>query len=380
MTYIETIKTGLMVFPFLAAAFTVPYAVSQYHKYGSVNRYRTLIVYSFMLYMLISYFMVILPLPDRESVAGNVWRDHLNLIPFRQIWLYWKDKPFTLKNILSYLTSFNLWQLLFNILLTVPFGVYLRYYFRQDLKHTALYSFLLSLFFELTQISALYGIYPGPYRLADVEDLICNTMGGALGYQIAYVFTLMLPARDKIDADSVSASKTVTGRRRLVASFVDFCLSMMLYTFMQGAQSILDPDSAALTDTAMSRTWSFFVVFCLLQVLLTKGYTVGHAVCRMRLSAADGKSATVWQMVKRYFILWCFIDLSSLLGTLLRNSSWQEVNDSWLPLILITVSDMYLIVYFLRGMFGKQQKPMPHDRWSGTAYVSSIGKQNSEEA
>ena len=54
MTYIETIKTGLIAFPFLAAAFTIPYAVSQYHRYGSVNRLRTLIVYSFMLYMIIS--------------------------------------------------------------------------------------------------------------------------------------------------------------------------------------------------------------------------------------------------------------------------------------------------------------------------------------
>lgn len=67
----------------------------------------------------------------------------------------------------------------------MPFGVYLRYYFKQDLKRTILFSFLLSLFYELTQLSALYGIYSGPYRLADVEDLICNTMGGAVGWQTA---------------------------------------------------------------------------------------------------------------------------------------------------------------------------------------------------
>jgi glycopeptide antibiotics resistance protein len=36
----------------------------------------------------------------------------------------------------------SLWQLLLNILLTVPFGVYLRYYFKQSLKRTILYSFL----------------------------------------------------------------------------------------------------------------------------------------------------------------------------------------------------------------------------------------------
>ena len=49
---------------------------------------RTLIIYSFILYMLIAYFMVILPLPDRASTVGNTLQDHLNLIPLRQIWLY----------------------------------------------------------------------------------------------------------------------------------------------------------------------------------------------------------------------------------------------------------------------------------------------------
>lgn len=47
------------------------------------------------------------------------------------------------------------------------------------------FSFLLSLFYETSQLTALFGIYPGPYLLADVEDLICNTLGGAAGWQTA---------------------------------------------------------------------------------------------------------------------------------------------------------------------------------------------------
>ena len=48
MVYINDVVTGLIVFPFIAALFTLPYAMVQYH---------------------------------------------LNLIPFRQIWLYCHDKP-----------------------------------------------------------------------------------------------------------------------------------------------------------------------------------------------------------------------------------------------------------------------------------------------
>ena len=109
MVYINNIYTGLLVFPFIAAVFTMPYAIYQYNRHGSVSKLRTLIIYSFILYMLIAFFMVSLPLPDRESTVGNRWQDHLNLIPCRQIWLYWRNKAFNLKNIRAYMKSMSLW-------------------------------------------------------------------------------------------------------------------------------------------------------------------------------------------------------------------------------------------------------------------------------
>ncbi len=37
MGYIDTIITGLAVFPFLAALFTLPYTLFQYHSHSSVS-------------------------------------------------------------------------------------------------------------------------------------------------------------------------------------------------------------------------------------------------------------------------------------------------------------------------------------------------------
>lgn len=62
-------------------------------------------------------------------------------------------------------------QVAFNVLLTVPFGIYLRYYFRRSFLQTICISFFLSLFFELTQVTGLYGIYNCAYRLFDIDDL-----------------------------------------------------------------------------------------------------------------------------------------------------------------------------------------------------------------
>lgn len=192
--------------------------------------------------MLIAFFMVCLPLPDWASTVGNTWQDHLNLIPFRQIWLYWHDKIPSIAALKECLVSTSLWQLLFNILLTVPFGIYMRYYFNLSLRRTVLYSFLLSLFYETSQITALFGIYAGPYRLADVEDLICNTLGGAGGYYMASTFARVLPNRDEIDERCRTHRMRVTGMRRFWAVLFDYLCIDALYLFVIGAIRILNPE------------------------------------------------------------------------------------------------------------------------------------------
>ena len=88
MGYIDTIITGLAVFPFLAALFTLLYTLFQYYSHRSVSKYRTLVLYSFILYLLIVYFLVTLPLPERDTTIGNRWQDHLSLVPFQDIAAY----------------------------------------------------------------------------------------------------------------------------------------------------------------------------------------------------------------------------------------------------------------------------------------------------
>ena len=79
--YLNIIKVAFLTFPFLAMLITIPYIISQYRKYGSIHSLRTVIVYSFVLYLLTAYFMVILPLPSIESVK-NLTTQTMQLIPF----------------------------------------------------------------------------------------------------------------------------------------------------------------------------------------------------------------------------------------------------------------------------------------------------------
>lgn len=52
--YLKPILTACYVFPVLAALFTLPYIIRQYHKYGSILVLRTGIVYTFIFYMMTS--------------------------------------------------------------------------------------------------------------------------------------------------------------------------------------------------------------------------------------------------------------------------------------------------------------------------------------
>ena len=71
MNYLSVIKVAIIIFPFIAFLITMPYVLREYHKYGSVYWYRALIVYSFILYLLTAFFLVILPLPTREEVMAS---------------------------------------------------------------------------------------------------------------------------------------------------------------------------------------------------------------------------------------------------------------------------------------------------------------------
>ena len=80
-SYIEALRQAAIIFPVLAIAFTIPYIAYNYHKYGSIWSLRILIVYSFILYILCVYCLVILPLPAGEA-ASQLQGHDAQLVPF----------------------------------------------------------------------------------------------------------------------------------------------------------------------------------------------------------------------------------------------------------------------------------------------------------
>lgn len=89
------------------------------------------------------------------------------------------------------------------------------------------YTFLLSLFFELTQLTGLYFIYPRPYRLFDVDDLMINMLGGILGYFIMNKLKVLLPSREEIN-DSVKVSVL----RKITSILIDIFINNKIINYI----------------------------------------------------------------------------------------------------------------------------------------------------
>ena len=129
--YLIPIQVAFLVFPFLAALFTIPYILYQYHKYGSVPVLRSLIVYSFILYLTNIYFLVILPLPSFEYVS-QLNTPRTQLVPFQFVidFIHNVKVSGDPRTWLHAFASPEFYQVAYNIVMMVPFGVYLRYYFK----------------------------------------------------------------------------------------------------------------------------------------------------------------------------------------------------------------------------------------------------------
>jgi glycopeptide antibiotics resistance protein len=299
-----------MFFPLIAVLLSVPFLIYHYRKYGTISVFRTVIIFSFFFYLLCCYFLVILPLPSRNVVAGYT-KSFYNLKPFYFVPDLIMNDSFNMMDINSYFQIFRTSKYaepLFNVFMLIPFGMYLRYYFKCSLPKTVFFSFLLSLFFELTQLSGLYFFYSRPYRLFDVNDLINNTCGGFIGYVICPLFSFFLPSRDKIDSNDYIHGYKVSYGRRFIALLIDYSFVFFI-TLVIG-----------LFFHFHYIEWIYicvnFIYFCLFY-LFFEGYTFGKWFLNYRTVSCrlDGKlsffSVLFKWLVFHIFILngWYFIYL-----------------------------------------------------------------------
>ncbi len=100
-SYLFPIKIAFITFPFIALFFTFPFAISQYKKYGYINTFRIFILYSFLLYLIVAYYLIILPLPRTRDIKSlqRPGTRHYSLVPFTFIHDILRETSVVLNNL-----------------------------------------------------------------------------------------------------------------------------------------------------------------------------------------------------------------------------------------------------------------------------------------
>jgi glycopeptide antibiotics resistance protein len=185
------------LFPFVAALLFFPVWALHRRFYGELHEYRATITALFVFYLMAASLYTVLPLPETSPAfcARQLAVSHMQLVPFdsfRDIVRYADTKGlgWTLGDLLA---NGAFMQIVLNFLLLLPFGVFVHALFRTSFLETLLLGLLVSLFFELTQLTGVWWLADCPWRVFDVDDLIVNTAGAGLGWLLWSVFFHIVP-------------------------------------------------------------------------------------------------------------------------------------------------------------------------------------------
>ncbi len=335
-----SIETAVFLFPVIAMLITMPFMIYNYRKYGSIPFMRFLCTYLFVFYLICAYFLVILPLPPVEEVA-KLTTPYLNLHLFKNVEKIVQIEPVWPEGLHGWLEFLENWaglEPICNVIMTIPFGFFLRYYYKRGFFKTMLFSLLLSAFFELTQLSGLYGIYPRPYRFVDVNDLFNNTLGGCIGWLIVPLFAWILPTRDEIDQNAYKNASANTYTRRLIALLVDWMLASILVAF---AEHWIYEQYFEIASSAM------MVIIFTMVPYFWKGNTPGKRLLGIRLAriGSDKRPGFLPLFLRAGFVYGCYLGFA-MFPEQLFPESWVAI-DVVIPGTIIPISFLLWVLAFV---------------------------------
>lgn len=233
--------------------------------------------------------------------------------------------------------------------MTIPYGMYLNYYFKKDLKTIMKYTFLLSLFFELTQLTGLYFIYPRPYRLFDVDDLMINMLGGILGYFIMNKLKLLLPSREEIN-DSVKVSVL----RRITSILIDIFIYIVLITFIN-----------IFINNKIINYIILIIYFVIIPTINNK--TLGMSFVNIKYDVANKRILRIF--LRQVIICLYYIELPKIIFYLFNT---LNINGSIKIILFILALIILFIVYLISIIKFLLKKDLFYDKFLKVNILSTI--------
>ena len=299
--FLGPVSTATIVFPVAASVIAVPFALFHYRRHGHVHPWRAFLSYSFVYYLIAALFLVVLPLPERPVGAQEVAAWHQR---YAELTTPRLDPTGFVKDLLAAADGAEsnraLAQIVFNVLLLAPFGLWLVYVFRRPLAVVPLFGLVLSLFFEICQLTGDFGLYPGPYRLFDTGDLVLNTTGTLLG-GLAARLLMRLGALPRLEDLKGPVDPWIGPFRRALALLLDACAFGLTALAAAVVADLAAPDLDWLKN-ALAATLAL-AWFVLLPVV-DRGRSLGKRLCFCAIRRADGNPAAPGRILARQAFLW----------------------------------------------------------------------------
>ncbi len=360
-TYLLPVQTAVTWFPLLALVVMLPVAVLSYRHRGRAGGWTTLVFYCFLFYLLAAFLQTIIPLPADPAgyCADQTYASTPQLRPF-----YFVDVLETRARVSGTWLNPAMWSTALNVVLLAPLGFFVRYLSGVRFMAATALGFMASLFFELTQLTGVWFIYPCAYRLFSVDDLILNTVGVALGWIVAGPLIRVLPDLDPAK-DRRRYATRVTASRRFLALLTDAVSFGVLIVVVLGLLQLfgVPPEIRRPAVAALA------VIYFLLVPVQT-GSTLGKRAMLLKLERTDGRRAGPFSLLVRYAVL---LSPLWLLWLALDVDHWN-VFDAPQQLLIplgMLVSLVVMGVWTpLAVFFGDE--PAPYERLSRTRNVAIV--------
>ncbi|MEY2848609.1 MAG: hypothetical protein RI885_1274 [Actinomycetota bacterium] len=310
----------------VAAALFVPFVVLQYRRHGAFVWTRSLLSFGMLVYAFALLTYTLLPLPivtPGFCVGGGAG---VQLVPGRFVADILDNGA---GDVAQLVRNPAVLQMLFNVGLFVPLGMFVRHVFRRGVVLTVALGLLVSLLIEVTQLTGNWYVFPCSYRLFDVDDLLANTIGTAVGVSIAPILRVM---RGPAPADPAAPREVQVGRRLLamVSDVSAVVVGGVILTSVYGISRLaggweVPPSSEPMLGFVVANVVPALVQLAL---VLTTGRTVGEIAVRIGPRGHTG----AWGSLRRWSVgIGGYTVLTGLLGL-------TEPFGVWLTVVVLIIA------------------------------------------
>lgn len=260
-TFSGSFNVAVLVWPLLSLLLSVPVLVALYRRDGWLPLTTMFAVYASILYAAGLVCFTLYPLPTGDAGPGITYGIPPILDPLNFI------------HDIAEGGVRAVFQLLFNIVLFVPLGFIARTLLKLKLPLALALSFATTCLIETAQLTGLFGVYPFAYRTFDVDDLICNTLGGLIGWGLGHA-AARLTQREAEVLPPVTHSPGFVRRAVALwtdAMIIDVCAVVPRLVMAAGLRLLMgDAFDEALLNWVNGAMWAgcYVIAFAVVEVVV----------------------------------------------------------------------------------------------------------------